>query len=238
MVDRLMRRLHYLQHVPFENIGSIRQWAESLGMQIRGTRLYKRELLPTVEDFDWLIIMGGPMGTSDELLYPWLSEEKKFILHAIEQHKVVLGICLGAQLIAGVLGARVRQNDHREIGWFPIHKTTEADRSCISTAIPDGLHVLHWHGDPFDLPEGAVHLWRSQACENQGFMVDGRIVGLQFHLEMTHNGLHQLIHNCRSEIDDSDYVQEPEFMLSDRQRFISANSVMDKILDCFAGRDR
>ena len=232
-----MRRLHYLQHVPFESIGSIRPWAEAIDMEIHGTRLYNRERLPSVKDIDWLIIMGGPMSASDELTYPWLNEEKKFILQAIEKHKIVIGICLGAQLIADVLGARVRQNDHREIGWFPIHRTSAAERSCISTAIPDGLHALHWHGDSFDLPEGAVHLWRSEACENQGFLVDDRILGLQFHLEMTYDSLNQLIYNCRSEIDGSHYVQEPDIMLSDRQRFISANSVMEKLLDCLLGRD-
>ena len=232
-----MKRLHYLQHVHFENIGSIRPWAEASGMQIHGSRLFNRERLPSVEDFDWLIIMGGPMSVSDELIYPWLRDEKTLIHQAIEQDKVVIGICLGAQLIADVLGARVRPNDQKEIGWFPIRRTPATERSCISTAIPDGLHVLHWHGDTFDLPRGAVHLWRSEACENQGFLADDRIVGLQFHLEMTPDNLKQLICNCRNEIDGSHYVQEPGIMLSDRQRFLSANSVMDKLLDCLLERD-
>ena len=232
-----MKRLHYLQHVPFENIGSIRPWAEASGMQIHGSRLFNRERLPSVEDFDWLIIMGGPMSAGDELNYPWLRDEKILIHKAIEQDKVVIGICLGAQLIADVLDARVRPNDHREIGWFPIRKTPAAEQSRIATVIPDGLHVLHWHGDTFDLPEGTVHLWRSEACENQGFLADGRILGLQFHLEMTPDNLKQLIYNCRNEIDGSEYVQEPEIMLSERQRFISANSVMDKLLDCLLERD-
>ena len=232
-----MRRLHYLQHVPFEKIGSIRPWAEACGMRIHGTHLYNNENLPIVGEFDWLIIMGGPMSVSDELLYPWLRDEKKLIFQAIEQQKVVVGICLGAQLIAEVLGARVRRNDHREIGWFPIHKTPEAKRSCVSTAIPDGLQVLHWHGDTFDLPAGAIHLWCSEVCKNQGFQYDDRIVGLQFHLEMTHDNLKHLIHHCRSEIDDSPYVQAAEFMLSDPERFASTNLVMDKVLDCLVGRD-
>jgi GMP synthase (glutamine-hydrolysing) len=206
-------------------------------MRIHGTHLYNNENLPSVGEFDWLIIMGGPMSVSDELLYPWLRDEKKLIFQAIEQQKVVVGICLGAQLIADVLGARVRRNDHREIGWFPIHKTPETKRSCVSTAIPDGVQVLHWHGDTFDLPAGAIHLGRSEACKNQGFQYDDRIVGLQFHLEMTHDNLKHLIHYCRSEIDDSPYVQTAEFMLSDQERFASTNLVMDKVLDCLVGRD-
>jgi GMP synthase (glutamine-hydrolysing) len=206
-------------------------------MRIHGTHLYNNENLPSVGEFDWLIIMGGPMSVSDELLYPWLRDEKKLILQAIEQQKVVVGICLGAQLIADVLGARVRRNDHREIGWFPIHKAPKTKRSCVSTAIPDGLQVLHWHGDTFDLPAGAIHLGRSEACKNQGFQYNDRIVGLQFHLEMTHANLKHLIHHCRSEIDNSPYVQTVEFMLSDQERFASTNLVMDKVLDCLVGRN-
>lgn len=232
-----MRRLHYLQHVPFENMGTIHAWAESNGMQVHGTRFYKCEPLPSVEEFDWLIIMGGPMGVSDELLYPWLRQEKKLIRQALEDQKVVLGICLGAQLIADVLGARVQPNFYREVGWFPVYKTATSGHSSVSAAIPDGLQVLHWHGETFDLPQGTVHLGYSEACKNQGFLLDDRIVGLQFHLEMTARNLERLIKNCRNEIDESRYVQTPEMMLSGRERFASANAAMDKLLNCLLDLD-
>jgi len=229
-----MKRLHYLQHVPFEDIGTIRAWAEAAGMSIRETRLFHNEHLPSVEELDWLIIMGGPMNVSEEALYPWLREEKRLIRQAIEQHKTVLGICLGAQLIADVMGARVHPNAYREIGWFPVRKTDAAERATVSTAFPDGFQALHWHGDTFDLPARAIHLGRSAACANQGFVLDERIVGLQFHLEITPRSLERLIHHCRSEIDGSPYVQSPEAMLADRERFVSANIVLDNLLDHLA----
>jgi GMP synthase (glutamine-hydrolysing) len=233
-----MRRLHYLQHVPFENIGTIRSWAETAGMQINGTRLYNREHLPSIGEFDWLIIMGGPMSVSEEPLYPWLRKEKNLIRQAIEHRKVVLGICLGAQLIADVLGARVHPNAHREIGWFPVHKTGATRQSTVSDAIPNGLQVLHWHGETFDQPEGTIHLGRSEACNNQGFSLDDRIVGLQFHLEVTPRNLERMIRHCRNEMDGSHYVQTPEMMLSDRERFTSANRVMGNLMKCLKELDR
>ena len=230
-MDVAMKRLHYLQHVPFEDIGTIRSWAEAAGMTIRGTRHFHNEDLPSVEELDWLIIMGGPMNVAEEVLYPWLQEEKRLIRQAIAQRKTVLGICLGAQLIADAMGACVRRNAYREIGWFPVRKTDEAGRATISAALPDGFLALHWHGDTFDLPERAIRLGRSAACENQGFVLDERIVGLQFHLEVTPRGLERLIHHCRSEIDGSLYVQSPEIMLADRNRFASANTVLNNLLD-------
>lgn len=237
-MDDAMKRLHYLQHVPFEDIGTIQTWAETAGMQIRGTRLFRNERLPPVKELDWLIIMGGPMNVSEETTYPWLREEKRFIRQAVEHHKVVLGICLGAQLIADVLGARVRPNGQREIGWFPVHSLPAAKQSAVSAAIPDGLQALHWHGDTFDLPERAVHLWRSEACDNQGFVLDERVVGLQFHLEITPRSLERLILHCRNELDGSPYVQSPAAMLTGRERFACAHSALDALLGRLAALNR
>ena len=226
-----MKRLHYLQHVPFEDIGTIGAWAEAAGMTICGTRLFDNEPLPSAEELDWLIIMGGPMNVAEEESYPWLRDEKRLIRQAIEQRKTVLGICLGAQLIADALGACVRPNAYREIGWFPVRKTDEADRATVSTAFPNSFLALHWHGDTFDLPERAIHLGRSGACDNQGFVLDERVVGLQYHLEITPRSLERLIHYCRSDIDGSPYVQSSEFMLANHKRFAAANTVLDNLLD-------
>ena len=226
-----MKRLHYCQHVSFEGLGSIATWAEAAGFQISGTRFYRNDPLPVVDDLEWLVIMGGPMNIYEEATHPWLRDEKKIIHQAIERGKTVLGICLGAQLIADVLGAAVKANRNREIGWFPIYKTTAAEKVRVAAALPDGLPVLHWHGDTFDLPGGAVHLAKSEACEHQGFVLNQRVVGLQFHLEATPQSLEQLIVHCRSEIDGSLYVQNPAVMLADPTRFTAANKAMDRLLD-------
>ena len=112
-------RVHYLQHVPFEGIGSMEPFLIDGGHRVSSTRLYLRATLPPIDAFDWLIVMGGPMGVGDEGRYKWLAREKAFIKAVVESGKIVLGICLGAQLIAEALGAAVTKNRCREIGWFP-----------------------------------------------------------------------------------------------------------------------
>ncbi len=171
------------------------------------------------------------MGIYDEEQYPWLSEEKLFIKDAIDSGKIVLGICLGAQLIADVLGAMVYKNTHWEIGWFTINHLPEIHHTILSDAIPEKTKVYHWHGDTFDIPEGAKSLVESEACKNQGFILDDRVVGLQFHLETTLESATALIENCGDELDDSHYVQSEEAMLSDPQRFLDINRIISSVLD-------
>ena len=230
-----MMRLHFLQHVPFEGPGCIRAWAAAAGWEITGSHLYRDHRFPAIDDFDWLVIMGGPMNIYDEVQYPWLAREKVFIDRAIAGQKVVLGICLGAQLIAAVLGARVSRSRHEEIGWFPVHRTVPSTQVPQVTAIEDCLDALHWHADTFDLPDRAVHLARSAACENQAFVYNDRVVGLQFHLEMTAEGLQDLVQHSGQRITAGRFVQPPATMLAQAERFQRANRVMNRLLDGLAG---
>jgi len=124
-------KLHYLQHVPFENLANIEVWAKEKGHSISKTQLFNGESFPQMNDFDWLVIMGGPMNIYQEKEYPWLAKEKRFIAEAIDNNKIVLGICLGAQLIADVLGGIIYKSKHQEIGWFPVSLTTGAKKSII-----------------------------------------------------------------------------------------------------------
>jgi len=226
-----MLRIHYFQHVPFEGLGSIEAWARSAGHQISVTRFYAGEHPPPVSLIDWLIIMGGPMSINEEERYPWLAEEKTFISQAIDQGKKVVGICLGAQFVAGVLGADVHPNTEREIGWFPVYPTAEAKQSSIIDHLPRELEVFHWHGDTFGLPEGSDHLMRSQACENQAFMVDNRILGFQFHLETTRESAAALIKNCADDLRSGPFVQDAETILMEEERFNRINKSMKSILE-------
>ena len=223
-------RVHYLQHVPFENLGSMENYFLSRGYQISSTKLYSEENFPGLEDFDWLIIMGGPMGVYDEDRFPWLKNEKRFISDVIEAGKVLLGVCLGAQLIASVLGAKVYKNRFREIGWFPITRSETPAETILGKVLPETLEVFHWHGDTFDIPEGATLLASSEACHNQGFVIENRIVGFQFHLETTMEAAKKLINECSDELDGSRYVQSKEQMLSDTTKFAKINTVMESIL--------
>ena len=176
--------IHYLQHGASEGVGRIADWARARGLTLPGSHLYRGEKFPAVDSVDFLIIMGGEMNIYQHRDHPWLVEEKRFIKAAIEQGKVVLGICLGAQLIADALGAKIYQNPEIEIGWFPVRFAGSAKEHAPFRSFPPELTALHWHGDTFDLPPNAVRLAGSAGCENQGFLYKERVAALQFHLEV------------------------------------------------------
>jgi len=180
-------RIRCLQHVSFEGPGAICDWALARGHEMEITEAW-RAPMPGVESFDALIVMGGPMGVHDELELPWLHGEKTLIRSAIDTSRMVVGICLGAQLMADVLGARVYRNAHREIGWLPVDLTAAATTTGIFRGLPDRPVVFQWHGDTFDLPAGAVRLASSEGCCNQAFLAGRRALALQFHFESTGAG--------------------------------------------------
>lgn len=224
-------KIHCLQHVSFEALGSMAPWIQANGHELFWTRLYAGEPCPPVDELDWLIILGGPMNIYQESEYPWLRMEKHMIEQALKKKKTVLGICLGAQLIADVLGAGVHPNRYKEIGWFPIHKAEASSSLALATFLPEQLEVFHWHGDTFDLPAGAIRLAGSFACENQGFIYRDRAVALQFHLETTPQAARALIENGRDEISAGPFIQTPADMLSDPSRFVRINAVMTDLLE-------
>ena len=169
-------RIHYLQHEPFEGLGGIEAWFRERGDAIASTHPYRGDVLPTLDDFDWLVVMGGGMSVNDEAELPWLVPEKALVRRAIAANKRVLGVCLGAQLIASALGARVYKNAVKEIGWWKLTREPEAAGHPLGAALPDGSEVFQWHGETFDLPPGAVRLARSEACLNQAIAVGARVL--------------------------------------------------------------
>lgn len=229
--------IHYLQHVPYEGLGSIADWANKHKYKVTSTRFFHDDPLPELELIDWLIVIGGPMSVNDEDHYPWLIPEKHYIEQALQQDKTVLGICLGAQLITAVLGARVYSNFYQEIGWFPVRKTSAATHSGLLPDLPTQLEVFHWHGDTFELPAGAVHLARSKACRNQAFSYKQRVIGFQFHLESTPTDAKQMILNNFNPGLEGAYIQRPEVLLADESKFQTINTVMYNILDDLAGEN-
>jgi GMP synthase-like glutamine amidotransferase len=166
----------------FEDLARIEDWAKDRGHGISRTPLFDGQELPGLDEFDWLVIMGGPMNIYEEDKYPWLAREKRFIWDSIASNKIVLGICLGGQLIADVLGGKVRRNLYKEIGWHPIKLTSEGQKSRIFSVLPKTFMAFHWHGDTFEIPPQALRAAESEACANQAFML-GKAIGLQFHLE-------------------------------------------------------
>ncbi len=220
-------RVHVLQHVPFEDIGSMAAWLKAHGAKVSYTRFYDNPALPDFQGLDLIMAMGGPMSVNDESAFPWLRPEKQFLREAIENGVSILGVCLGAQLIASALGCRVYLNPVKEIGWFPIEPTNTA-----ATAFRFPIcKVFHWHGETFDLPAGAVHLARSRACENQAFQVKQNVIGLQFHLETTPESARALIENCSDELVPGPYTQSAsELRAAPRETYAEINRIMDRVL--------
>lgn len=224
-------KIHFFQHVPFEGLGIIEDWIHVKGYELTATRFFNGEKMPSPESFDWLIIIGGTMNVYDKAAYPWLVDEKRLIEEAISTDKIVLGICLGAQLIADVLGSRIYANRYKEIGWHNISMSERSSSFDMFREFPNKLEVFHWHGDTFDMPVGAVHIAESEACRNQAFIYDNRIVGLQFHLESTRDSVEKLISNSTNEIVEEPYIQSPDSMLSDNNRFVKINKMMKSLLN-------
>ena len=222
-------RAHYFQHVPFEGLGSIESWLDSNGYELTNTRFFESADLPDPEAIDLLVVLGGPMSVNDEDKFPWLALEKQFVREIIESEKPVLGICLGAQIIANAMGAKVFPNLVKEIGWFPIHAVASSVDSVFH--FPSSKIVFHWHGETFDLPPGAIRIAQSEGCENQAFQLGERVIGLQFHLETTPKSVREIVSNCRGEIVPSRYVQtEEEILSAPPSRYKSINYLMSSIL--------
>lgn len=222
-------RAHYMQHVPFEGLGSIEPWLDAAGYEITRTQFFASTTLPDLHQIDMLLVMGGPMSVNDEDEFPWLALEKKFVRDFIETGKPVLGICLGAQLIASAMGADVYQNPVKEIGWFPVQGVSSTGRSTFS--FPPSAEVFHWHGETFDLPPGATLIARSESCENQAFQIGTSIIGLQFHLETTPESSQAIVSNCRDELIPAQYIQtEEEILSADAESYNSINQIMGNVL--------
>ena len=228
-------RIHYLQHVSFEGPGYIETWAISNHHKLSVTRLYEKLIFPAVSEFDWLIIMGGPMSIYDKDQSSWLKVEKEFIKSAIKADKTIIGICLGAQILAETLGAKVYPNRKKEIGWFPVFITECGKNHKILNDFPASLDVFHWHGDTFDLPKTAIHLFQTDLCANQAFIINDKILGLQFHLEVTPYTLKEMITNCRNELIPDDFVQREAEIIKHAYLCKETNTYLSHILNDLTG---
>ncbi len=224
--------VHWFQHVPFEGLGSIESWLVKNNHSVSMTRLHAGEKPPNMDDIDWLIVMGGPMNIYQEAEFPWLIEEKLCIKRAITAGKTLLGICLGAQLIAEVLQARVYASEQREIGWFDVNLSLNAENNPVFSGFSRTFEAFHWHGDTFGYPEGALAMASSQGCAHQAFVYHERVVGLQFHLETTEQSARALLKHCGDELlDGGPYVQSADEMLKDTPRFERLNRLMAQLLE-------
>ena len=198
-------RIAVLQHVPFEGPAAVAEWFRLRGHTVTVYPLWAARGLPRPGDFDLLVVMGGPMGVYDTDAHPWLVGELRLIAESVKRGIPTLGICLGAQLLAAALGARVYPGRWREIGWWPVEFEAAADDAPPRwrphlLRLPARATVLHWHGDTFDLPPGAIRLASSRLYPNQAFLYRDHALGLQFHLESTPSSVAALTRASAAEI--------------------------------------
>ena len=225
-------RIHSIEHAPFEGPGRIAAWAAERGHPLSRTALHDGEMPPQLDAFDMLVIMGGPMSIHDHRDHPWLPMEKDFLKSAIAARKPILGICLGAQLLADVLGGKVFQNPVKEIGWFPVRML---DRSAPFAAFPERLTVMHWHGDTFTIPEGARWVAESDGCANQAFVHGDRVVALQFHIELEKVGIEDLAAASLDEAGTAPFIQSREQLITPPPESSAAGAALYAVLDELAG---
>ena len=206
-----------LQHEPMEGPGTIADEVRAAGHTVRTVRLDQKEKVPSdPSPFGGLVVMGGTMGVSDQEKLPYLKEEIALLGKAVKADKPVLGICLGAQLLAASQGAEVKAGE-KEIGWFPVHKMPEACKDPVLRRLPENFPALMWHGDHFQLPKGAAHLLGTQKCVCAGFRVGKKAYGLVPHLEMTAAMIDEMVSVSRKELEA---VQvEPAQILEDSSEY-------------------
>ena len=229
-------RIQTFMHVSFEGLGCIETWTKMHNHSVSYTRFYEQYQLPEIEDIDMLIVMGGPMSVYDENIYPWLKQEKDFIQNVINNGKIVLGICLGSQLIAEVLGASVYPGKQKEIGWFDLYATENGLNHPMLKSFEQRFHVFHWHGDTYNLPLQTEHLFFSDVCKSQAFLFENRVLGLQFHFEVTAESVSLMVENGMSELIESETVQSANYILNETDYYNANNVKMFKILDYLTNR--
>lgn len=222
-------RIAWFQHAGHEELGCIAPALLQRGHQLQGVRLYERDAPPPVTQYEALIVMGGPMNIYEYEAHPWLREEKRAIAEAIAAGRPVLGICLGAQLIADVLGGPVTRNAETEIGWWPLTLNEAGRRDPLFAGFPEQFTAFHWHGDTFAIPPGAQHLMSSAGCVNQAFSLGRRVVGIQFHLEVT--AADAQVWLKQETLHAQGYVQSAAQILAPLEHFAGNNRLMLQLLD-------
>jgi GMP synthase (glutamine-hydrolysing) len=220
-----MPRILVFQHVAAEPLGTLDPLIRRRGHRIRFKNLERHpDAQLNTERYRGLIVLGGPMNVEDHPTRPHLANEMRAIEAMLEQGKPVLGICLGAQLLAHVLGAPVSRNDTPEIGWYPLHKTDAGASDPVLAPLQADTPVFQWHGCRFDIPKAGVHLARSAVCEQQAFRYGDNAYGFQFHLEMDERLIERWLANpaYREELADSGLAHDEHAIRAQTRRHIAA----------------
>ncbi len=212
-----------LQHVAVEGPGTLASYLDARGWTLETAALYEGAHLPEdAQGYQAVIVMGGPMGVYDEAEYPFLPDEHQFLRRVLAQGVPVLGICLGSQLLAKALGARVYRNPQKEIGWYTVDLTPAAAADPLFAGLTSPVPVFQWHGDAFDLPVGATPLAASPLCPLQAFRYGDRVYGLLFHLELTPTVIQSWLEVFHNELVSLQGIIDPKRIVAEMpHRFVA-----------------
>lgn len=222
------------QHAASEGPGRVAAWLEARGFDLEFVRWWQEPVPSRTEHWEGLVILGGAMNIYQHRDFPWLAEEKTLLAGLLERGVPILGICLGAQLLADQLGSRVVQNAETEIGWWPV-RFAPAARSLYSH-LPAECTVLHWHGDTFGLPPESTRLAESEVCSEQGFLFGDNILGLQFHPEVDAGLLQDFCGDGTETWPEGNFVQNrAELLHKAPEYFEGARAVLDGFMEALFG---
>jgi len=223
--------IHCFQHDHFEDLGYIGEWAKDHNFTTSVTRFDLNPEFPAHHDYDWLVVLGGKMSVKDTDEFPWMLKEIDFIKEAISLGKIVIGICLGAQLVASALGARVYRNTDPEMGFWPVTFSQKAANDSVFRHFPAKLDVLHVHFDTFTLPENAVKMADSEITHCQAFRYGENVFAFQFHFEVSPQNVTTFVHEVAPELVKGKYCQTASHILSLSICCERNNTIFEKILN-------
>jgi GMP synthase-like glutamine amidotransferase len=217
-------KIHCFQHVAFENLGTIENWAVSNNHSISYTCFFEKNIsFPDLSEIDMLIVLGGFMNVNDEKQFPWLKSEKEFIKKGIDSGIKVIGICLGSQLLSASLGSKVYKSQETEIGFYPITFHQTALDLSLFKHFSNPYTVFQWHGDTFELPQGAQLLASSEGCENQAYLLGTNVLAMQFHLEMNETVLNEMLKHDGHELEEKGKYIQTESQIRANYHYLQQN---------------
>lgn len=226
-----MKKVLVFRHVPHETLGTLESFINSRDLNIEYCDLFRNSPFPNdPNDYQLIISMGGPMNADETDRYPFLARERSFLKNAIHLGKSVFGICLGSQIIARALDAKVYSGPKKEIGWYPVVLTTEGQNDPVLASCGMKSTVFHWHGDTFDIPAGASRLASSDLYPNQAFRFNRNVYAFQFHIEITPEIISLWAEENKDELRSLTPVTSKDQLMQDSQKYMnSLTRITDKI---------